>query len=76
VCFEFLQRPENVLAGHLAWPDYRPKDAPTAIRIVHYKTGATIWHPLEEQTDEGTVQFYADAEAVLAGVPRRGCRCS
>jgi len=72
VCFEFLQRPENVLAGYLAWPDYRPKDAPTAIRIVHHKTGATVWHPLEEQTDEGTVQFYADAEAVLARVPRRG----
>jgi hypothetical protein len=72
ICFEFLQRPENVLAGYLAWPDHRPKDAPTAIRIVHHKTGATVWHPLEEQTDEGTVQFYADAEAVLARVPRRG----
>jgi hypothetical protein len=72
VCFEFLQRPENVLAGYLAWPDYRPKDAPTVIRIVHHKTGATVWHPLEEQTDEGTVQFYTDAEAVLARVPRRG----
>jgi hypothetical protein len=72
VCFEFLQRPENVLAGYLAWPDYRPKDAPSAIRIVHHKTGATVWHPLEEQTDEGTVQFYADAEAVLARVPRCG----
>jgi hypothetical protein len=72
VCFEFLQRPENVLAGYLAWPDYRPKDAPTAIRIVHHKTGATVWHPLEEETDEGTVKFYADAGAVLARVPRRG----
>jgi len=72
VCFEFLQRPENVLAGYLAWPDYRPKDAPTAIRIVHHKTGATVWHPLEEHTNEGAVQFYADAEAVLARVPHRG----
>jgi hypothetical protein len=72
VCFEFLQRPENVLAGYLAWPDYRPKDAPGAIRIVHHKTGATVWHPLEEATDGGVVQFYADAEAVLARVPRRG----
>jgi hypothetical protein len=27
---------------------------------------------LEEKTDEGVVQFYADAEAVLARVPRRG----
>ena len=43
-----MQRPENVLAGYLAWPDYRPKDAPDAIRIVHHKTGATVWHPLEE----------------------------
>jgi hypothetical protein len=42
ICFEFLQRPENVLAGYLAWPDYRPKDAPNAIRIVHHKTGATV----------------------------------
>ena len=24
VCFEWLQRPENVLAGHLRWTDYRP----------------------------------------------------
>jgi hypothetical protein len=61
-----------VLAGYLAWPDYRPKDAPTAIRIVHHKTGATVWHPLEEKTNEEVVQFYADAEAVLARVPRRG----
>jgi hypothetical protein len=72
VCFEFLQRPENVLAGYLAWPDYRPKDAPGAIRIVHHKTGSTVWHPLEEATDGGVVQFYADAEAVLARVPRLG----
>jgi hypothetical protein len=27
ICFEFLQRPENVLAGYLAWRDYRGKDA-------------------------------------------------
>jgi hypothetical protein len=73
VCFEFLQRPENVLAGYLAWPDYRPKDAPGAIRIVHHKTGATVWHPLEEATDSGIVQFYADAEAVLARVPGSVC---
>jgi hypothetical protein len=39
---------------------------------VHHKTGATVWHPLEEATDSGIVQFYADAEAVLARVPRLG----
>jgi hypothetical protein len=72
ICFEFLQRPENVLAGYLVWSDYRPKDAPSAIRIVHHKTGATVWHPLEETTDAGVVRFYVDAEAVLARVPRLG----
>jgi hypothetical protein len=72
ICFEFLQRPENVLAGYLAWPDYRGTDAPTAIKIVHHKTGAVIWHPLEEVADGAIVQFYADAEAVLAHLPRRG----
>ena len=72
ICFEFLQRPENVLAGYLAWPDYRGQDAPNAIKITHHKTGAVIWHPLEETTDEGTVKFYGDAEAVLARLPRRG----
>lgn len=72
ICFEFLQRPENVLAGYLAWPDYRGKDAPNAIKITHHKTGAVIWHPLEETTEQGTVKFYSDAEAVLARLPRRG----
>jgi hypothetical protein len=72
ICFEFLQRPENVLAGYLAWPDYRGHNAPTAIKINHHKTGAIVWHPLEETTDQGTVKFYSEAEAVLASLPRRG----
>jgi hypothetical protein len=72
ICFEFLQRPENVLAGYLVWPDYRGREVRTAIKIVHHKTGAVIWHPLEEPVDGGVVQFYADAEAVLARLPRRG----
>jgi hypothetical protein len=72
ICFEFLQRPENVLAGYLAWPDYRGKDAPNAIKISHHKTDAVVWHPLEETTEDGTAKFYADAEAVLARLPRRG----
>ncbi len=69
ICFEWLQRPENVLAGILRWPDYRSKEWPTAIRIEHYKTGALVWHPLQD--DDGTL-FYEDAEAVLAKLPRRG----
>ncbi len=72
ICFEFLQRPENVLAGYLAWPDYRGQGAPNAIKVNHHKTGGVVWHPLEETTDEGTIQFYSDAEAVLAHLPRRG----
>jgi hypothetical protein len=72
ICFEFLQRPENVLAGYLAWSHYRGEDEPCAIKIIHHKTGATVWHPLEETTEDGTDQFYSDAEAVLAHLPRRG----
>jgi hypothetical protein len=72
ICFEFLQRPENVLAGYLAWPDYRGKETPNAIKINHHKTGAVVWHPLEETTEQGAVKFYGDAEAVLAHLPRRG----
>jgi hypothetical protein len=72
ICFEFLQRPENVLAGYLTWPDYRGQHAPNAIKITHHKTGAIVWHPLEENTEAGPVKFYGDAEAVLAQLPRRG----
>ncbi len=72
ICFEFLQRPENVLAGYLAWPDYRAQAAPNAIKITHHKAGAVVWHPLDETTEQGLVKFYADAEAVLDQLPRRG----
>jgi hypothetical protein len=72
ICFEWLQRPENVLAGCLSWSDYRGRDFPSAIKIIHHKTGAVVLHPLEEDTDGGTTQFYADAEAVLICLPRRG----
>jgi len=72
ICFEWLQRPENVLAGYLRWSDYRSNEWPNHIKIEHHKTGATVWHPLEETTSEGVVEFYADAEAVLAKLPRRG----
>jgi len=72
ICFEWLQRPENVLAGALRWPDYRNKEWPSAIKIAHYKTGATVWHPLEETVEGTTVQFYSEAEAILAKLPRWG----
>jgi hypothetical protein len=66
ICFEWLQRPENVVAGHIKWTGYR-NGKPT-IRVEHHKTGATVDHPLEADG----VKFYADAEEVLAKLPRRG----
>jgi hypothetical protein len=72
ICFEWLQRPENVLAGCITWNDYRGPSAPTAIKVEHHKTGAVVWHPLEESTADGVVRFYSDAEEVLAQLPRRG----
>jgi integrase len=71
ICFEWLQRPENVIAGHIRWNGYRnPK--PT-IRVEHHKTGEAVDHPLEETSQDGSVvRFYADAEEILAKLPRRG----
>ncbi len=72
ICFEWLQRPENVIGGYIRWTDYRSREAPGKIRIEHHKTGAMVLHPLEEPTADQPVLFYPDAEAVLAAVPRRG----
>jgi hypothetical protein len=72
ICFEWLQRPENVVAGYLRWSDYRNKDWPNAIKIEHHKTGEVVWHPLEEVSAGGITKFYEDAEAVLSHLPRRG----
>ena len=47
ICFEWLQRPENVIAGHIKWSGYRTGQKPT-IRIEHHKTGAVLDHPLED----------------------------
>ncbi|MCK1578581.1 hypothetical protein IVB03_03025 [Bradyrhizobium sp. 168] len=72
ICFEWLQRPENVIAGHVKWTGYRTGQKPT-IRIEHHKTGAVVDHPLEERLQTGeVVKFYEDAEAVLAGLTRLG----
>jgi hypothetical protein len=70
ICFEWLQRPENVIEGHVKWTGYRCGN-PT-IRIEHHKTGAVVDHPLEESSDGTLIKFYAEAEAVLANLPRRG----
>ncbi|MBN9007288.1 MAG: hypothetical protein J0H40_17965 [Rhizobiales bacterium] len=76
ICFEWLQRPENVLAGYVSWKDYRGKTAPTMIRIEHHKTGAMVLHPLEETVEDaaGAIRtlFYEEAEDILAKVPKLG----
>jgi hypothetical protein len=46
ICFEWLQRPENVVAGHIKWTGYRTGSKPT-IRIEHHKPGAVIDCQLE-----------------------------
>ena len=46
ICFEWHQRPENVLAGHLTWADYRPADRPHMVRVLHNKTGVLVSLPL------------------------------
>lgn len=66
ICFEWLQRPENVIAGHIKLTGYRNGKA--TIRIEHHKTGAIIDHPL----DADGVRFYPEAEEILAKLPRRG----
>lgn len=66
VCFEWLQRPENILSGHLSWTDYRPVERPNHVRIVHHKTGEVIWHPLEAEGE----RFYPELEAQLSKLPR------
>jgi hypothetical protein len=72
ICFEWLQRPENVLAGHIKWSGYRTGPTPT-IHIKHHKTGAVVVHPLEERLPDGSiVRFYEDAEKILSHLKRRG----
>lgn len=72
ICFEWLQRPENVLAGYVRWADYRGPEAPNMIRIEHHKNGGKVLHPLEEGAGNARVQFYQEAEEILARVEKRG----
>jgi integrase len=66
ICFEWLQRPENVLTGKIIWPDYRSADHPNHVRIFHHKTGEVVLQPLEDQG------LYPELEAFLAALPRLG----
>ena len=68
ICFEWLQRPENVLTGKIAWPDYRPPEHPRHVRIFHHKTGAVVLQPLEQEER----RLYPELESYLADLPRIG----
>jgi integrase len=68
ICFEWLQRPENVLTGKITWPDYRPPEHPNHVRIFHHKTGQVVLQPLEAAGR----MLYPELEAFLADLPRLG----
>jgi hypothetical protein len=72
ICYEWLQRPENVLAGHVTWNGYRGEAQPNQIWIEHHKTGARTLHPLEETVAGVRTLFHEEAEEVLSHLPRLG----
>jgi len=65
ICFEWLQRPENVLKGAITWSGYQPG---RTVRIEHWKTGVRVEHDL---VDEGE-QLYPELEEFLARLPKMG----
>ena len=69
VCFEWLQRPEDVREGRLTWTDYRPQAHPTEVLVFHHKTGKRVWQPLE--TEEGLL-LYPELEELIKCLPRVG----
>jgi hypothetical protein len=73
VAFEWLQRPENVIAGHLTWGQYRPSHRPDSVEIFHHKTGERLWLKLEVEDRRGRRWLlYPELEARLAALPRLG----
>jgi hypothetical protein len=68
ICFEWLQRPENVLTGKITWGDYRSGDHPNHVRILHHKTGEVVVQPLED----GGRKLFPELEEYLAELPRLG----
>ena len=68
ICFEWLQRPENVLTGKITWPDYRGPEHPKHVRILHHKTGEVVLQPLQD----GERSLYPELEAYLQSLPRLG----
>lgn len=55
ICFEWHQRPENVIDGHFKWTDYRVGGRPI-VRVEHHKTGEEVHVPLVDP--ENDVAFF------------------
>ncbi|PPD07081.1 MAG: hypothetical protein CTY28_11355 [Hyphomicrobium sp.] len=68
ICFEWHQRPENVLQGYLTWTDYRPAERPDTVRIQHHKTGELVLLPLWD--NEGPL--FPELTAYLDNLERLG----
>jgi hypothetical protein len=69
ICFEWHQRPENVLSGHLTWADYRPIERPNAVRVLHHKTGEIVWLPLVARNGDA---LFPELSAYLDALDRLG----
>lgn len=63
ICFEWHQRPENVLVGYMTWADYRPEARPDWVHVFHHKTGEDLWIPLSDG-------LFREIDAYLAELPR------
>lgn len=78
ICYEWLQRPEDVRKGRITWTDYRPPHRPREVQVFHHKTGERVWQPLDDvavdpETGEQTVrQLYPEIEAMISKLPRLG----
>lgn len=78
VCYEWLQRPEDVRRGRLTWADVRPPQRPREVLIWHHKNRKRVWQPLDalsidpQTGDEIAQPLYPELEALLASVPRLG----
>ena len=68
ICFEWHQRPENVLAGHIVWTDYRPTERPDSVRILHHKTGELVLVPLSDSVGP----LFPELTEYLDGLERLG----
>ena len=68
ICFEWFQRPENVLDGYLTWADWRPPSRPCHVHVFHHKTGERVWQPLAD----GEGPLFPEIEDRLAALPKLG----